>query len=113
MIMDLNERVSILKQGVELGQKGGAYTLDEAYYAKNALDALAQGVSMKDAFEILIKLVVKAQKQGVYTLKDAYVLYSAIDNYESSFIPPAPPQPAPQPESAPQPVKRTTKKESN
>ena len=114
--MDFNERVSILKQGVELGQKGGAYTIDDAYYAKQALDALVQGVSVKNAFEILIKLVVKAQKNGVYTLKDAYVLFSAINEYETSLPQPAPqpqPQSQPTPEPAPQPTKKTTKKESN
>ena len=74
-IMELNERISILKQGVELGQKGGAYTIDEAYYAKQALDALGNNISIKEALEVLIKLVVKAQSKGVYTFKDAPVLF--------------------------------------
>ena len=108
-MLDLKERVNILKQGVELGQKGGAFTLDDAYYAKQALDAIGNGVSIKDAFEILVKLVVKAQKAGVYTLKDAHFIYVAIEGYEASLPQPAPPQPQPEP----QPVKRATKKESN
>jgi hypothetical protein len=111
-MLDLKERVNILKQGVELGQKGGAFTLDDAYYAKQALDAIGKGVSIKEAFEILVKLVVKAQKAGIYTLKDAYVIYAAVENYESLFIQ-QPPTPEPQPEPQPQPVKRGTKKESN
>ena len=103
--MDLNERVSILKQGVEIGQKNGAYTINDAYYAKQALDALAQGFSMKDAFEVLIKLVAKEQKEGVYSLKDAHILYTAIENYETSFVPPTPePAPEPAPELAPEPA---------
>lgn len=90
--MDLQERISILTQGVELAQKGGALTLDEAYLAKRAIDALKQNVAVKEAFEILIQTVTKGQKKGIYTLKDAHLLYLAVDGYEAVM-----PQPVQQP----------------
>ena len=38
--MELQERISVLVQGVELAQKAGALTLDDAYMAKQAINAL-------------------------------------------------------------------------
>ena len=111
--MELQERINVLIQGVELAQKAGVLTLDEAYYAKQAIDALKKGVSLKEAFEVLIQVITIGQKKGVYTLRDSYLLYLAIDNYESAITPPAPQvqqpvqQPAPQTE-----VKKSRKKES-
>lgn len=115
--MELQERFDILKQGAELAQKSGALTLDEAYYAKQAIDALKNNVSHKEAFNILIKIATTGQKKGVYTLRDAHLIYLASENYESVI-----PQPVPQPVVAqpvveqPKPVpttgRRSTKKES-
>lgn len=113
--MDLQERINVLTQGVELAQKGGVLTLDEAYYAKQAIDALKNNVSLKPALEILLKLVIGAQKKGVYTLRDAYVLYLASDNIDSVIPAPQPaPQPEPVVETTAHPVekKSRTKKES-
>jgi hypothetical protein len=115
--MELQERINVLIQGVELDQKAGVLSLDEAYYAKQAIDALKKGVSLKEAFEVLIQVITIGQKKGVYTLRDSYLLYLAIDNYESAITPPAPQvqqpiqqlvqQPTPQTE-----VKKPRKKES-
>lgn len=114
--MELQERISVLVQGVELAQKAGALTLDDAYMAKQAINALNNNLSHKEAFEILIKTVTIGQKKGVYTLRDAYLIYLAADNYES-VLPQPRPAPAPAPTTAtpqPEPEKRTrtTKKES-
>ena len=54
--MELQERIHVLTQGAEIAQKNGVLTLDEAYYAKQAIDALKKGVSIKEALEILIKI---------------------------------------------------------
>lgn len=114
--MELQERISVLTQSAELAQKSGALTIDEAYYAKQAIDALKKNVSLKEAFEILIEVAKTGQKKGVYTLRDSYLIYLASDNYESVINPPVV-QPAPQPQvQPPQPTqtekKTRTKKES-
>ncbi len=106
--MELQERINVLKQGAEIAQRNGVLTLDEAYYAKQALDALANNTAYVEAFGILSKVAALGQKKGVYTLKDAYLLYLATTNYESVI-----PQPQPQPTvEAPQTTRRSTKKES-
>ena len=132
--MDLQERISILKQGVEIAQKNGVLTLDEAYVAKQAIDALNNNAMYETAFDILIKIVINAQKSGVYSLRDAYLLYLASENIESAIPSPqqppqvqvqkvpeqpqVPEQPAPQPQVPEQPApahtekKGRTKKES-
>ena len=113
--MDLQERINVLTQGAKIAQKNGALTLDDAYYAKQAIDILKSNAFNKEAFEILIKIASTGQKNGVYTLRDAHLIYLATENYESAFVRPQPvPQPVPQPEPQPaQPVTRkTTKKES-
>lgn len=88
--MELQERINVLIQGVELAQKAGALSLDESYYAKQAIDALNKGVSLKEAFEVLIQVITIGQKKGVYTLRDSYLLYIAVDNYESLIETPVP-----------------------
>ena len=111
--MDLQERINVLTQGAEIAQKNGVLTLDEAYYAKQAIDALKNNTLHKTALEILIKIAVNGQKKGIYTLKDAYVLYLASENIDS-VIPIPPVEPAPT-EPAPAPTDKkpkTTKKES-
>ena len=118
--MELQERINVLIQGVELAQKAGALSLDEAYYAKQAIDALKKGVSLKEAFEVLIQVITIGQKKGVYTLRDSHLLYLAVDNYEALITPPAPPapqvqQPVQQQVQQPVPqteVKKVRKKES-
>lgn len=110
--MELQERISILKQGTELAQKNGVLTLDDAYYAKQALDALKNGVSVKEAFDILIKIVNIGQKNGVYSLRDSHFIFLATENYEQAIAPQPAPQPTPQPTPQTAPAKRTTKKES-
>jgi hypothetical protein len=122
--MDLQERIGVLIQGVELAQKKGVLTLDDAYYAKQAVDALKNNVSLREAFSIINKTVNIGQKGGVYSLRDSYYLYLALDNYESVISIPAPapapvqaPAPAPANNVEEQPDKKTgtvrkTKKES-
>ena len=114
--MELQERINVLTQSAELAQKNGALTLDEAYYAKQAIDVLKNDVTAKPAYEILIKIANLAQKKGVFSLKDACFIYLAIENIESAIPAPAPVQQAPQsvtapPVSAEKKVTRT-KKES-
>ena len=88
--MELQERINVLIQGAELAQKAGVLSLDEAYYAKQAIDALKNGISLKDAFEVLIQVITIGQKKGVYTLRDSSLLYIAVDNYESLIEKPVP-----------------------
>lgn len=111
--MDLNERINVLTQGAEIAQKNGALTLDEAYYAKQAIDALKNNTAHKTAFDILIKIAINAQKKGVYSLRDAHVLYLASENIESVIPAPAP-APVQQDATVQQAEKkgRATKKES-
>lgn len=120
--MELQERIAVLIQGVELAQKKGALTLDDAYYAKQAVDALKNNVSLRNAFSIINKIVNIGQKGGAYSLRDSYYLYLALDNYESVISIPAPvpvqtPTPAPVDNTEEQSDKKTgvvrkTKKES-
>lgn len=88
--MELQERINVLIQGVELAQKAGALTLDDAAIAKKAIDVINQGVAYKEALTVLVQIVEKGQKKGVYTLRDAYLLFIAADNFESSIPAPAP-----------------------
>ena len=88
--MELQERINVLIQSAELAQKHGALTLNDAYYAKQAVDALRSNTALKDAFEILIKIANIGQKNGVYTLRDAHFIYLATENYESAIASPAP-----------------------
>lgn len=88
--MELQERINIIKQGAEIAQKNGALTLEEAYYTKQALDALANNVSHQAAIDILTKIITTGQKKGVYSLKDSYLLYVALDNIESTIPVPTP-----------------------
>ena len=113
--MDIKERINVLTQGAEIAQKNGALTLDEAYQAKLAIDALKSNTQHKAAFDILIKIAVSGQKKGIYTLRDAYVLYLASENIESVIPVPQPvaqqtPQPAPQPKPVTTPPTTVEKK---
>ena len=96
--MELQERINIIKQGAEIAQKNGALTLEEAYYTKQAIDALVNNVSHKAAIDILTKIITTGQKKGVYSLKDSYLLYVALDNIESTIPAPTPTAAAPQEE---------------
>lgn len=124
--MDLQERINVLFQGAELAQKAGALTIDDAYIAKKAMDALRNNVAYREAFTILGDIAEKGQKAGVFSLKDAFLLYSAISGYEQVIpneMPIQEPQPAPQqapqqaPQVEPEPVQHTARtrktKESN
>ena len=79
--MDLQERINVLTQGAELAQKNGALTLNDAYYAKQAIDALNNNVSHKEAFEILIKIAATGQKKGIYTFEESALIYKAIKTF--------------------------------
>ena len=107
--MELQERINIIKQGAEIAQKNGALTLEEAYYTKQALDALTNNVSHKAAIDILTKIITTGQKKGVYSLKDSYLLYVALDNIESTIPAPTPTAAAPQEE----PEKRKVQKKES
>ena len=101
--MELQERINVLIQGVELAQKNGVLTLDDAYLAKQAVDALKNNVSLKEAFAIMTKMVNLGQKKGIYSLRDSHFLYLALENYESVIVTP-PPTPAPQVSAPAQPA---------
>ena len=70
--------------------------MEEAYYTKQALDALTNNVSHKAAIDILAKIITTGQKKGVYSLKDSYLLYVALDNIESTIPVSTPAVDAPQ-----------------
>ena len=106
--MELQERINIIKQGAEIAQKNGALTLEEAYYTKQALDALTNNVSHKAAIDILVKTITTGQQKGVYSLKDSYLLYIALDNIESTIPVPTPTVP---PQVEPEKKKGTKKGE--
>ena len=112
--MDLQERIKVLFQSAELAQKAGALTIDDAYMAKRAMDALKSNVAYREAFSILIGIAEKGQKKGAYTLRDSYLIYLAIEGYEN-VIPSENVQAVPdQQETArAQQAKTKTKKESN
>lgn len=105
--MELQERINILIQSVELAQKKGVLSLDDAYYAKQAVDALKSNVSLKEAFTIITKMVNLGQKNGVYSLRDSHFIYLALENYESVITTPAPAS-APQVPASAQPTGTTT-----
>lgn len=77
-MMEIEERISILTQGVELAQKAGALTLSEAYNAKIAIDVCnSQNGNVSEAIGILIGICEKGQRCGIYTLRDAHFIFLA------------------------------------
>lgn len=83
--MNLNERFNILAQAVELAQKNGSLSLDNAVEAKKSIDEIQKGENLKDNFTCLVKLCEESQKKGIFTLHDAYVIYIAIENIEAEI----------------------------
>lgn len=94
--MDLNERFNILAQAVELAQKNGSLSLDEAVEAKKNIEAIQRGENLKECFSGLVKICEDSQKKGVFTLHDAYVVYIATENIDAEIdkflTPPAQPE---------------------
>ena len=83
--MDLKDRFSILKQGVQIAQSKGVLSLEDAVYVKAAMDNIDNNENLDVAFKIIIKVIQFAQSKGAYTLKDAYLLYVASENIEESI----------------------------
>ncbi len=83
--MDLNERFNVLVQGVELAQKKGVLSLDNAVEAKVAIDTIQKGEKLKESLGSLAAMCEFAQKAGTYTLHDAAFLYSAIDGLDAEI----------------------------
>ncbi len=83
--MDLNERFNVLVQGVELAQKKGILSLENAVEAKNAIDTIQKGEKLKESLGSLAAMCEFAQKSGTYTLHDAAFLYSAIDGLDEEI----------------------------
>ena len=77
--MDLNERFNVLVQGVEIAQKSGVLTLDDAAKAKNAIDSIQKGENLSDELFKLTEICEFAQKKGVYNLADAHTIFLAAD----------------------------------
>ena len=94
--MNLNERFNILAQAVELAQKNGSLSLDEAVEAKNCIEAIQKGENLKERFATLVKMCEDSQKKGVYTLHDAYVIYIATENIDAEIDNFLNPQPEPE-----------------
>lgn len=111
--MELEERIGIIIQGAEIAQKNGALTLDDAYYAKQAVDAFNKNVSLKEAYTILNKTINIGQKKGAYSLRDAYYLYIALEGFEKYIPAPTPVPAAPAPGSAPEPTTEQPATSSN
>lgn len=77
--MDLNERFNVLVQGVEIAQKSGVLTLDDAVKAKTAIDSIQKGENLRDELFKLSEICEFAQKKGVYNLADAHTIFLAAD----------------------------------
>lgn len=77
--MDLNERFNVLVQGVEIAQKSGVLTLDDAAKAKTAIDSIQKGENLRDELFKLSEICEFAQKKGVYNLADAHTIFLAAD----------------------------------
>lgn len=83
--MNLNERFNILAQAIELGQKGGILTLDDAVKAKQSIDTISKGEKLKESFDVLIKMCEDIQKKGIYSLHDAHVIFVSIDGIDKEI----------------------------
>ena len=112
--MDLNERFNVLVQGVEIAQKSGVLSLDNAVEAKNCIDKIQKGEDLKESLGLLVKICETTQKGSPYSLQDAHLLFMASDgiNIEiDNFIAQAQKQQAEQQPSSEQPnqeIKVTT-----
>ena len=83
--MDLNERFNVLVQGVELAQKKGILSLENAVEAKNAIDTIQKGEKLKESLGSLAAMCEFAQKSGTYSLHDAHYIYEAIDGIDAEI----------------------------
>lgn len=83
--MDLNTRFNVLVQGVELAQKKGVLSLENAVEAKAAIDTIQKGEKLKESLGSLAAMCEFAQKSGIYNLHDAAFLYSAIDGLDEEI----------------------------
>lgn len=83
--MNLNERFNILAQAVELAQKNGSLSLDNAVEAKKSIEEIQKGENLKENFATLVRLCEETQKKGVFTLHDAYVVYIATENIDAEI----------------------------
>lgn len=100
--MDLNERFNVLVQGVEIAQRAGKLSLDNAVEAKNVIEKIQKGEELKESFTVLTSLCEFAQAAGSYNLHDAHLLYLATEDINDEidkFIA----ENTPQPEGAEQP----------
>ena len=80
--MDLNERFNVLVQGVEIAQKSGVLTLDDAVKAKTAIDTIQKGENLRDGLSKLVEICEFGQKKGVYNLADAHTIFLAADQID-------------------------------
>lgn len=78
--MDLNERFNVLVQGVEIAQRAGKLSLDNAVEAKNVIEKIQKGEELKESFTVLTGLCEFAQAAGSYNLHDAHLLYLATED---------------------------------
>jgi hypothetical protein len=83
--MDLNERFYVLVQGVEIAQKKGVLSLENAVEAKSAIDTIQKGEKLKESLSSLASMCELAQTKGIYNLHDAAFLYSAIDGLDAEI----------------------------
>lgn len=125
--MNLNERFNVIAQAMEISQKAGIMTLDDAVAAKTCIDSIQKGEKLHESFDTLVKMCENTQKNGVFNLRDAHIVYLATENIgeeidkfiteaANAAVAEAKEQPTPQPEAAAKPVedkvekKKTTKK---
>lgn len=119
--MNLNERFNVIAQAVEISQKSGIMTLDDAVAAKSCIDSIQKGEKLHESFDSLVKMCENAQKNGVFNLRDAHIVYLATENISEEIdkfiaeaanaaVAEAKAQPAPQPEAAAEPVKEKVEK---
>ena len=77
--MDLNERFNVLVQGIEIAQRAGKLSLDNAVEAKTNIERIQNGDNLKESFAALTNLCEVGQNSGSYNLHDAHILFLAID----------------------------------
>ena len=89
MELKFRDRLNILKQGIQIAQSKGVFTLDDAVYIKSALDIFERPHKVDEAnpaMNVILNAVQVAQTKGAYTLKDAYLIYIASNGIKDCFV---------------------------
>lgn len=78
--MEKREAIDVIIQAVEMAQKNGVLTLDDAVTAKTCIDSINNDENnVHERVGVLVEFINATQKAGVYTLQDSYVIYIALN----------------------------------